>query len=268
MCGIYGYIGEPAKDTAKIIKTLGILNQARGKDSTGVAIITPGKVALTKQAVNAKRFFKENYKGIRAEINAHPFVNIIGHTRAATSGKVIQKNAHPFIESNIVFAHNGIIYNFDELKKESGTHFAVDSQIIGYYLARDNEKNVFNKKLNGWFTVPFARLDNPMILKVATHISPFSFAPVAHGVYYSSESTHLKSALKGHKTKAIVSSKSEVYRFKFEGGKVTWETKVLTPKSYTQYYYGSWSSDEDWRDYYTNLGLGSGQTNALTKVYS
>ena len=71
----------------------------------------------------------------------------IGHTRWATHGKVTDVNAHPHPSNSgkIAIVHNGIIENFEELKKElenDGYSFQseTDSEIIANLLQKNYEQ--------------------------------------------------------------------------------------------------------------------------------
>ena len=97
MCGVYGFMGKPDRKTARIIRKLGIANEIRGRDSTGVAIVTKDTYTIYKKPFNAHKFFKKFSSSIRLSLDK-PFVNVIGHTRQATRGKVSQENAHPYTE--------------------------------------------------------------------------------------------------------------------------------------------------------------------------
>ncbi len=111
MCGIVGYIGK--KDAFPIIiKGLKRL-EYRGYDSAGVAVIkdtlkvfkTKGKVSDLLAITNEK-----DTSGTIA----------IGHTRWATHGPPSNENAHPHTSQskNITLIHNGIIENYNTIKKE------------------------------------------------------------------------------------------------------------------------------------------------------
>ena len=41
----------------------------------------------------------------------------VGHIRAATVGEVFKSNCHPFVRDNLLFAHNGTVFGFDDVKK-------------------------------------------------------------------------------------------------------------------------------------------------------
>jgi predicted glutamine amidotransferase len=58
---------------------------------------------------------------------------IIGHNRYTTHGKNTDRNSHPFKNERLVWVHNGVLSNFDELKKKyfDGDKMNVDSEIIG-----------------------------------------------------------------------------------------------------------------------------------------
>jgi len=109
MCGIIGYIGKK-KAIPVIIDGLETL-EYRGYDSSGIAyynkkkelkiIKEQGKIAILKNILNLN---EESNLGI-------------GHTRWATHGQPSRINSHPHNVGNITLVHNGIIENYEELKK-------------------------------------------------------------------------------------------------------------------------------------------------------
>ena len=113
MCGIVGYIGH-REAYPIIIEGLKRL-EYRGYDSAGIALFdgTDLKVSKTK----GKVVDLENR--VAAEISTNAKLGI-GHTRWATHGVPNDINAHPHYSNsgNLVIIHNGIIENYDALKKE------------------------------------------------------------------------------------------------------------------------------------------------------
>lgn len=113
MCGIVGYIGH--RDAHPIIiKGLKRL-EYRGYDSAGIALFdgTDLKVCKTKGKVS------DLEERIEKEITTSGKLGI-GHTRWATHGVPNDVNSHPHHSNsgNLVIIHNGIIENYDSLKKE------------------------------------------------------------------------------------------------------------------------------------------------------
>ena len=113
MCGIVGYIGH--RDACPIIiKGLKRL-EYRGYDSAGIALFDGHKIELTKtkgKVVDLEREILEDNNTI-GKIG-------IGHTRWATHGVPNDVNSHPHYSNSgdLVIIHNGIIENYDPLKKE------------------------------------------------------------------------------------------------------------------------------------------------------
>jgi len=111
MCGIVAYVGEK-KAYPIILKGLKRL-EYRGYDSAGVALLDD-KINLYKKQgkVSNLEEFVAN-KPLDAVIG-------IGHTRWATHGAPNDENAHPHIsgDNRLAIIHNGIIENYDSLKKE------------------------------------------------------------------------------------------------------------------------------------------------------
>ncbi|MCB0754201.1 MAG: glutamine--fructose-6-phosphate transaminase (isomerizing) [Flavobacteriales bacterium] len=111
MCGIVAYIGK--KEAYPIlIKGLKRL-EYRGYDSAGISLVNQGlKVYKCKGKVSDLEGFAAG-KDISGSVG-------IGHTRWATHGEPNDVNAHPHFSGNenLAIIHNGIIENYDSLKKE------------------------------------------------------------------------------------------------------------------------------------------------------
>jgi glucosamine--fructose-6-phosphate aminotransferase (isomerizing) len=113
MCGIVGYIGK-REAYPIIIKGLQRL-EYRGYDSAGIMLFDNGdlKVSKTKGKVSDLQERAEKEISLRGSIG-------IGHTRWATHGVPNDTNSHPHLSNsgNLAIIHNGIIENYEPLKKE------------------------------------------------------------------------------------------------------------------------------------------------------
>ncbi|CAM1345388.1 glutamine--fructose-6-phosphate transaminase (isomerizing) [Tenacibaculum amylolyticum] len=114
MCGITGYIGE--RDAYPIVINGLKRLEYRGYDSAGVMMYdgesmnlskTKGKVSDLEVITNNEEKRKKGKIGI-------------GHTRWATHGVPNNINSHPHFSQSgdLVIVHNGIIENYDTIKKE------------------------------------------------------------------------------------------------------------------------------------------------------
>jgi len=113
MCGIVGYIGH--RDAYPIIIEGLKRLEYRGYDSAGIALYDGTNLNVTK----TKGKVTDLECRIEKEITTNGTVGI-GHTRWATHGIPNDVNAHPHYSNsgNLVIVHNGIIENYESLKKE------------------------------------------------------------------------------------------------------------------------------------------------------
>ncbi|MFL6517872.1 MAG: glutamine--fructose-6-phosphate aminotransferase, partial [Bacillus sp. (in: firmicutes)] len=111
MCGIVGYIGN--NDTKEILlKGLEKL-EYRGYDSAGIAVKNENVVHVFKE--------KGRIADLRSIVDMGVLANIgIGHTRWATHGVPSKINSHPHQSTSgrFTLVHNGVIENYDLLKRE------------------------------------------------------------------------------------------------------------------------------------------------------
>jgi len=113
MCGIVGYIGH--RDAYPvIIKGLQRL-EYRGYDSAGVALYDGTQINLSKTKGKVEDLKNKSKSSISLNGNLG-----IGHTRWATHGVPNDVNSHPHYSTSgdLVIIHNGIIENYESLKKE------------------------------------------------------------------------------------------------------------------------------------------------------
>ena len=124
MCGIVGYVGNKNYGPDVVINGLRRL-EYRGYDSAGIAIrYNPGE-----RSDELYGYIIENWReqgGVDELYDSIPESVIwesdcvIGHTRWATHGVPSRRNAHPHtsMKRAITLVHNGIIENYETLKKK------------------------------------------------------------------------------------------------------------------------------------------------------
>ena len=132
ICGIVGYVG-PDEALPTLVDGMEKL-EYRGYDSAGVAVLN-GKIDVVRRAGKLEEL-KEALKTTSPKGRLG-----IGHTRWATHGAPTDGNAHPHLDCNgeIAVVHNGIIENFDVLKRqlqEQGHTFQseTDTEVVAHLL--------------------------------------------------------------------------------------------------------------------------------------
>jgi glucosamine--fructose-6-phosphate aminotransferase (isomerizing) len=134
MCGIVGAVAR--RDIpAILIEGLKRL-EYRGYDSAGLAVIAHGGNCVQRRRTVGK------VKELVASLAASPLDGTTGiaHTRWATHGAPLEKNAHPHVSRHrVAVVHNGIIENFEEIRRElkgAGYRFEsdTDSEVIAHLI--------------------------------------------------------------------------------------------------------------------------------------
>ncbi len=136
MCGIIGILGkEPA--APRLIDSLRRL-EYRGYDSAGIATLEQG--LLTRRRAEGK------LAALDRRVAGDPLFGTcgIGHTRWATHGVPVERNAHPHMTPRVAVVHNGIIENFRELREELEAGGAVfesdtDTETVAHLIDRELE---------------------------------------------------------------------------------------------------------------------------------
>jgi len=180
MCGIIGYSGHrPAVPV--IIEGLKRL-EYRGYDSAGVAYVQHHELCVVR--AEGKLVNLENKL---AESPSHTATSGMGHTRWATHGLPVERNAHPHRDASgkIALVHNGIIENYQELREElkaqgvaftSETDTEVLAQLVGRYLAETGKLDLAVSKalsrVDGSYAICVVSLEHPGILYAARKSSP------------------------------------------------------------------------------------------------
>ena len=109
MCGLVGVMGRINRREESIFRSMLILDQLRGLDSTGVAIVPTNQhssiqiikdIWLPPDIIESDEYV--------AALRLHNKI-LMGHNRAATVGEVNKENAHPFHVGNFIGMHNGTI---------------------------------------------------------------------------------------------------------------------------------------------------------------
>ncbi len=192
MCGIVAYIGK--EDAFPIIlKGLKRL-EYRGYDSAGIAVLNDeGIYNYKKKGKVSELEVYTNDENTQGKIG-------IGHTRWATHGLPNDINAHPHLSNDgeIALIHNGIIENYDSLKKElisRGHKFKseTDTEVL-VHLIDDIKKTeevttaeavrIALHSVVGAYAIVVLAKDNPNQLIAARKSSPLVVGMGKDGAFY------------------------------------------------------------------------------------
>lgn len=190
MCGIVGYNGKDKNTLRILIDGLKAL-EYRGYDSAGIAYKND-EINIIKSVGKINEL--EN------KIDFNDYTNIgIGHTRWATHGSVNENNSHPHNVGDITIVHNGIIENFNEIKKElidKGYHFnsTTDTEVacalIDYYYKESKDIKTslvkFMEKVKGSYALGIMCKDSDTIYSVRKD-SPLIIAKNESGNFIASD---------------------------------------------------------------------------------
>ncbi len=181
MCGIIGYCGH-RPTIPLVIEGLHRL-EYRGYDSAGVSFVQNGELSVIRAEGKLGNLEKKLEKR-----NVFSATTGMGHTRWATHGAPLEKNAHPHLDSTgkLAIIHNGIIENYQEIKAElaaKGITFRsdTDSEVLVNLIAECLKKTngdvtrAISKALSrveGAYAIVVMSLDEPGSLWATRVASP------------------------------------------------------------------------------------------------
>ena len=192
MCGIVCYVG---KNKAKPLLIEGLKRlEYRGYDSSGIAVQNSGKMDYHR-ALGKIAELEKKINGM--EING---TTGIAHTRWATHGEPSENNAHPHrdMDGNIFVIHNGIIENYQSIKKnlaKKGVVFRTetDTEVLAHLIS-DNFSGDLNEavrqtmsQVEGTFGIAVIHKDIPGQIVVARRGSPLIIGLSEEGNFAASD---------------------------------------------------------------------------------
>ncbi|SEB13689.1 glutamine--fructose-6-phosphate transaminase (isomerizing) [Marinobacterium iners] len=178
MCGIVGAIA--ARSVAGILLEGLRRLEYRGYDSAGMAVLDHGQISRLRRIGKVQALAEACEK--------QPLAGHLGiaHTRWATHGKPSEQNAHPHMSGErLAVVHNGIIENFEPLKRElqqQGYVFTseTDTEVVAHLLDRELKQGLTLvdglrqtlSYLEGAFALGVIHADSPEQLLTARKGSP------------------------------------------------------------------------------------------------
>ncbi|MBQ2986399.1 MAG: glutamine--fructose-6-phosphate transaminase (isomerizing) [Tyzzerella sp.] len=195
MCGIVGYTG--VKDAREILLDSLELLEHRGYDSVGIARFD----SETSQVCVDKCVGR--VRDLRRECEQETLSSTcgIGHTRWATHGAVLEKNAHPHRCGKVTIVHNGIVENYRQLIENyelqeqlvSETDTEVVAALLDHYYHGDAQRTIQKVagKLKGTYALVMMFEDQPGVIYAIRNVSPIVVAECEEGMMLASDLTAL-----------------------------------------------------------------------------
>lgn len=196
MCGIVAYVGHN-QAAPIIIKGLKRL-EYRGYDSAGISLLNGGLNVYKKKGKVTELEGMLDGESLNSTIG-------IGHTRWATHGEPNDTNAHPHKSNsgNLTLIHNGIIENYNALKKDlikKGYTFKseTDTEVLVNFIddihqtqhcsLREAVRMALNAVI-GAYAIVIMSADNPTQLVAARKGSPLVVGVGKGEYFFASDAT-------------------------------------------------------------------------------
>lgn len=252
MCGIFGFaksekLLSPMSEhkLRGAVMDLACLNESRGKDGTGIALMSKSELVVLKEARPASVLFKtRRFQELVREITSRTLM-CLGHTRLATVGSVHNNHCHPFVSDDYVGVHNGHFINRENLlnKYQKSVQTPVDSEAI--FRVLDGEDRVPGvvarlREMSGDFALGFAHLEDPFQLYlIRNEERPLHVAYVRklETLLWSSEREHLEfSLLRNDLAAKVYEIKqdhlycADVRQFNGKSNMKKWGCKIESPR--------------------------------------
>lgn len=202
MCALFGWLDYkgtvPNRILKKLTQALANFAEERGTDASGIAYVKDSKITIYKRPKPAHKLRFNVPDGTKA---------VMGHTRLTTQGnQKFNFNNHPFhghADVNFAFAHNGVLYNDDVLRKDKKlpkTKIETDSYVAVQLIEQQGKLDFDSLKsmaedVKGNFT--FTVLDEENSLYIVKGSNPMCLVHFeAMGLYvYASTESIMKKAL-------------------------------------------------------------------------
>ena len=211
MCGIIGYVGRKEAQPILIegLKRL----EYRGYDSAGIATLKDGRIGVVRSA--------GRISALEAKIDWNDRRGTLGiaHTRWATHGAPNETNAHPHCDAagKIALIHNGIIENYDALRKYlerqdikfvSDTDTEVLAQLVGFLYKGNLEKAVRSalNDVQGTYGIAVICSEEPGVIVAARKGSPLIIGIGKNENFVASDAA----AILAHTSQVIYLSDGEI----------------------------------------------------------
>ena len=218
MCGLAGVILGRKRRRREELRVIGgvftellLLNQKRGTDAAGVAVVRKdGTHKLFKRPGPAAGLVADKLYAAVLDLDNKVTV-ILGHTRRKTRGSErCSRNNQPVVCQRSCGCHNGHLRNADRLARELDLprRAEVDSEVLFRLVDRSNDDSEFKSLLArccGRMSAAFVRLDHPGHVKLLKGDMPLYAAhvPRLRAVFYASEAWMLRAALDGHRPQML-----------------------------------------------------------------
>lgn len=203
MCGIIGYVGS--ENAAPVVLDCLRTLQYRGYDSAGIATLDGAALSCRKgigavEAVNREHQLDKLAGSIG-----------LGHVRWATHGRVSDGNAHPHLDckSEVAVVHNGIIDNYQIIRKRLASHHyftsETDTEVVCHLLENSFSEGASLKEamlsaiaqLEGSYALAAVSSREPDKIVVAKKDSPLIVGTGCQGYFVASDIVSLLGRAEG-----------------------------------------------------------------------